>query len=99
MARGRHCAPRRFRPAVKGLAMVLLAVVSAVGGLAAVAPASMLPGGHEVRSCLVTGGGTLRVFTHDCGTLPVRGRIRLLAGARYQVEMWGPLAVGFAREA
>lgn len=54
-------------------------------------PASLLPG--DVRVCTVTGGGTMRVETRQCGTLLVRGHADVQRGKDYAFHTLGPVAV------
>lgn len=58
-------------------------------------PASLLPG--DVRVCTVTGGGTMRVETRQCGTLLVRGHADVRRGEDYAFHTLGPVALEWTR--
>ena len=66
----------------------VLTVLAALAVLAAglwFMPASLLPG--DVRVCTVTGGGTMRVETRQCGTLLVRGHADVQRGKDYAFHL------------
>lgn len=46
---------------------------------------------------MVTGGGTLRIHTNDCGTLYYRGHISLDKGDTITVIQTGPVAWDISR--
>lgn len=75
--------------------IILFAVLLIVGGGGAgfwIIPAGMVPLPTVERTCTVTGGGTLRLITADCGTLLYRGHIDLQAGQKVQAVTTGQVA-------
>ncbi|MBT1162221.1 hypothetical protein [Bifidobacterium sp. SO1] len=70
----------------------VIAVLSIMFGTAWFIPAQYVPLSKTIRTCTVTGGGTLRVITSDCGTLLYRGRISLLQGETAYAVTTGQIA-------
>lgn len=60
-------------------------------------PADLIPLPKQTRACMVTGGGTLRIHTSDCGTLYYRGHISLDKGDTITVIQTGPVAWDISR--
>ena len=103
---GRHARPKGGRARTDGkptgggasksrripaMAAAVLVPIGVAGWLW-FAPASLIPLPKQTAVCTVTGGGTLRVHTMECGTVAYRGHIDLLAGQRVEVVSTGPVA-------
>lgn len=78
---------------------LLLALIPFTGLMAGAwfTPADLIPLPKWSRTCTVTGGGTLRIHTSDCGTLYYRGHISLDKGDTITVTQTGPVAWDISR--
>lgn len=89
----RHKDPsRRTRTGILIPLTLALIPFIALGAAAWLTPATLIPLPKQTRECTVTGGGTLRIRTSDCGTLYYRGHISLDAGSTVTVTTTGPIA-------
>lgn len=93
-ARFRHAAggPRKARRRSKIPFVVAILVLAALGVAAWFIPADLVPLPKSDDVCVVTGGGTVRVETGDCGMFYYRGKLALVADKRYAIEHTGPIA-------
>ena len=94
MTRGRHRRPTARHP--WRIILPLIAIILTAGLWTLPEQAVILP--KTQSTCIITGGGTIRVHTSDCGTLWYRGHAPLLAGYRYTVTRTGPLAWRFQQQ-
>lgn len=89
----RHADPTK--PTRIGRLIPTLLLLIPLAGCATAAwtlPANLIPLPKQTRTCTVTGGGTLRLHTSDCGTLLIRGHTDTDKGEHVTVTSTGPIA-------
>lgn len=93
-ARGRHRKPPQPKSLKKPLA-ISLGLLLTLSGAGLITPPDMIPLPKTTTTCIITGGGTLRVHSSNCGTLWYRGHASLMAGYKYRVTHTGQIAWTF----
>lgn len=70
----------------------ILILIIGMGATCWFLPAEWVPFPKALDQCTVTGGGTLRVYTKECGTLYYRGHANVDKNITYTVAHTGPFA-------